>query len=154
MAKKTGKDEKSFIKIAKKKNIELEMFSISEDISEKTIEEKFRRCDIVFNSAGEDFAVEAMGKDAWEHLEADLAQGAWLVAISTEAAGWLLHDSCCWELRTARAQVASHHLRYFRTLKAHETLLVFRKPGPRRQRSMAAGPLPVSGDIPLEEALP
>lgn len=53
-----GKDEKAFLKIAKKKNIELIMFNISKDIDEKEIEEKAKKCDIIFNNSAEEFAIE------------------------------------------------------------------------------------------------
>lgn len=53
-------DEKSFIRVAKKKKIELVMFNISKKLSEKEIEEKAKKCDIVFNNSAEDFAYEVV----------------------------------------------------------------------------------------------
>jgi len=57
---KLGKDEESFIKIAKKKNVDLVMFNISKKIQEKEIEEKAKKCDIIFNNSAEDFAYEVV----------------------------------------------------------------------------------------------
>jgi ribosomal protein S6--L-glutamate ligase len=51
------KEEKIFLKLAKKKNIELLMMNISKDLIED-IEEKIRRCDIFFNNSSSEFAIE------------------------------------------------------------------------------------------------
>jgi glutathione synthase/RimK-type ligase-like ATP-grasp enzyme len=56
--KKIGKDEKSFIKIAKKKNIDLILFNISKKMNEKEIKEKAKKCDIIFNNSAEEFVYE------------------------------------------------------------------------------------------------
>ena len=56
--KKLGKDEKIFLKIAKRKNIELIMINVSKDIDEADFEEKIKKCDLIFNSTAEDFALE------------------------------------------------------------------------------------------------
>jgi len=69
-----GKDleEKFFRKIAKKKGIELIEFNLSEGVDEKTIEEKAKKCDIIFNNSAEEFAIEivktleALGKKVIE----------------------------------------------------------------------------------------
>ena len=53
-----GKDEKAFIKIAKRKNVELVMFNIAKNIDEENLEEKAKRCDIIFNNSGDEFAFE------------------------------------------------------------------------------------------------
>lgn len=56
--KKLGKDEEAFIKIAKKKKVDIILFNISKNINEKELEEKAKKCDIVFNNSAEDFAYE------------------------------------------------------------------------------------------------
>jgi len=63
-----GKDEEAFIKLAKKKKIELVMFNIYKKITEAELEEKAKKCDIIFNNSAEEFAyeiiktLEALGK--------------------------------------------------------------------------------------------
>ena len=69
-----GKDleEKLFKKIAKKKGIELIEFNLHKGIDEKIIEEKAKKCDIIFNNSAEEFAIElvktleALGKKVIE----------------------------------------------------------------------------------------
>lgn len=56
--KKLGKDEKIFLKLAKKKSIELMMINVSKDIDEIALKEEIMKCGIVYNSTAEDFAVE------------------------------------------------------------------------------------------------
>jgi len=56
--KRYGKDEKFFIKEAKKKNIELVFFNTYRDFSEDELERKIKRCDVIYNSSAEDFAIE------------------------------------------------------------------------------------------------
>ena len=56
--KKLGKDEKIFLKLAKKKKIRLEFFNISKEFREEELEDKIKKCDLFFNSTAEDFAVE------------------------------------------------------------------------------------------------
>lgn len=56
--KKIGKDEKIFLKLAKKKNIELIMINISKDIDELALKEKLEKCTLIYNNTAEDFAVE------------------------------------------------------------------------------------------------
>lgn len=58
--KRLGKDEKSFIKLAKKKKVDLILFNISNEIDEKEIEEKAAKCDIIFNNSAEEFAYEVI----------------------------------------------------------------------------------------------
>ena len=53
-----GKDEKVFIKLAKKKNISLIFFNIYKDFNELDIRKKIKKCDIIFNNSAEPFAVE------------------------------------------------------------------------------------------------
>ncbi len=53
-----GKDEKIFLKLAKKKGIELVMLNISKEIDELKLGEIFKGCKVVFNSTAEDFSVE------------------------------------------------------------------------------------------------
>lgn len=55
---KLGKDEISFLKQAKKRNIELVMFNVCKDIDETEIEKKAKRCDLIFNNSAEEFAWE------------------------------------------------------------------------------------------------
>lgn len=55
---KLGKDEKAFLKIAKKNNVELVMFNIIDKINEKELEERAKKCDIIFNNSAEIFAEE------------------------------------------------------------------------------------------------
>jgi len=51
-------DEKAFMKIAKKKKINLVFFNIAKEISEEEIEEKAKQCNIIFNNSAEEFAIE------------------------------------------------------------------------------------------------
>lgn len=53
-----GEDEETFLKLAKKKNVELMIFKTCEGVNEKEIEEKIKKCDLIYNSSAEDFAVE------------------------------------------------------------------------------------------------
>lgn len=53
-----GKDEQIFLKLAKKKNIELIMINISKEIDEEQIHKKIKPCNIVYNTSAEDFSVE------------------------------------------------------------------------------------------------
>jgi RimK family alpha-L-glutamate ligase len=55
---KLGDDEKIFLKLAKKKKIELLIFNIFKDFDEKELGEKIKKCDIVYNSTAEDFGLE------------------------------------------------------------------------------------------------
>lgn len=52
------KDEKIFLKIAKEKKIELVMFNLAKDFEDKEIEEKARKCSIIFNNSAENSALE------------------------------------------------------------------------------------------------
>ena len=53
-----NKDEKTFLKVAKKKNIDLIMINTSKDVGLKELEEKINKCDIIYNSTAIEFAVE------------------------------------------------------------------------------------------------
>jgi len=55
---KLGKDEKFFIKEAKKKKIDLILINLEEEIDEKKILEKIKYCDIIYNNSAEQFAIE------------------------------------------------------------------------------------------------
>lgn len=57
-AKHLEEDERLFLEIAEKHNIELVMFNVAKDLDEKEIEEKSKRCDLIFNNSAEDFAIE------------------------------------------------------------------------------------------------
>lgn len=52
------KDEKIFLELAKKKNINLVMLNTSKDLTEEELEEKIRSCDLFFNNSAEDFSLE------------------------------------------------------------------------------------------------
>lgn len=56
--KKFGKDEKIFLELAKKKNIDLKMINLSKDIEESTFQDEVKKCKVIYNSTAEDFAVE------------------------------------------------------------------------------------------------
>lgn len=55
-----GKDEKAFLKAAKKRDIDLVLFNLSKDIDEKEIKEKAKKCDVIFNNSGENLAIEVV----------------------------------------------------------------------------------------------
>lgn len=57
-AKNLGKDEKIFIKLAKKKRINLVLINIAKEIDESELERTIKKCDIVFNNSAEDYAIE------------------------------------------------------------------------------------------------
>jgi [lysine-biosynthesis-protein LysW]--L-2-aminoadipate ligase len=52
------KDEKFFMKVAREKGIDLVMINTAKDLNEEELEEKIKKCDILFNNSAEDFAVE------------------------------------------------------------------------------------------------
>jgi RimK family alpha-L-glutamate ligase len=62
------KDEKIFVDVAKKKNINLVMINTAKDINEDELENKIKKCDIVYNNSAEDISfeivktIEALGK--------------------------------------------------------------------------------------------
>lgn len=53
-----GKEEKILLKLAKKKNIKIELINISKDINEKELYEKIKNCGIIYNNTAEDFGIE------------------------------------------------------------------------------------------------
>ncbi len=56
--KSVGKDEKAFLKAAKKKNIDLVLFNTEDELTEKELEEKAKPCQIIFNNSAEEIAIE------------------------------------------------------------------------------------------------
>jgi RimK family alpha-L-glutamate ligase len=55
---KFGGDEKSFIRVAKKKGVKLIFFNLQNKFNEGEIEEKSKECDIFFNNTSEPFTLE------------------------------------------------------------------------------------------------
>jgi len=53
-----GKDEKIFLDVAEKNNVELIMFNTSKYYTEKKLEEKAKKCRLIFNTSAEDIAME------------------------------------------------------------------------------------------------
>jgi hypothetical protein len=53
-----GKDEKFFLKISKKKNIDLIMINVSENIDLDFLKNTIKKCDVIYNSSAEEFALE------------------------------------------------------------------------------------------------
>lgn len=51
-------EDKLFLKLAKKKNIELVLFNIAKEIDDEEIEKNIKKCDIIFNNSAENFAIE------------------------------------------------------------------------------------------------
>ncbi|MEM0465513.1 MAG: ATP-grasp domain-containing protein [Candidatus Pacearchaeota archaeon] len=56
--KKEGRDEKFFLNIAKKKNVNLVMLNICFNFNEEIIKDKFKNCDIIYCNTAEPFAIE------------------------------------------------------------------------------------------------
>ena len=55
---KLSQEEKLFLREAKKKNINLILFNAGKKIEDEEIEERARKCDIIFNNSAEEFAIE------------------------------------------------------------------------------------------------
>ena len=55
---KLSKEEKIFLKVAKKKNIQLVMINISKEVGLEELENKVKDCDIVYNNTALEFAIE------------------------------------------------------------------------------------------------
>ena len=55
---KLKEDEKIFRKLAKKRNLDIEMFNLLKGLSGKETEKRIKKCDIFYNNSGEEFAVE------------------------------------------------------------------------------------------------
>jgi len=53
-----GKDEKILLELAKNKKVELIMINIFKNIDEDELEEKIKKCDIIYNNTAEDFSIE------------------------------------------------------------------------------------------------
>ena len=53
-----SKEEKIFLKVAKKKNIQLVMINISKEVGLEELENKVKDCDIVYNNTALEFAIE------------------------------------------------------------------------------------------------
>ncbi|MDO8517540.1 MAG: ATP-grasp domain-containing protein [Nanoarchaeota archaeon] len=53
-----GKEEKMFLELAKKKNIELIPINIFKRIDEKEFREQIKKCDLIYNNTAEDFVIE------------------------------------------------------------------------------------------------
>jgi RimK family alpha-L-glutamate ligase len=53
-----GKDEKIFLKLAKKKKIEMVLFNLTKEIDDREIKEKIKKCNVIFNNSAEEFAIE------------------------------------------------------------------------------------------------
>lgn len=54
------KEDKMFIRLAKKKNIILVLFNLAKRVDEDDFESKVRQCDLVYNNTGEDFVIESL----------------------------------------------------------------------------------------------
>jgi len=57
---KFGKDERLFLKLAKKKNINLVMFNIYKSFDKKKIKRKAKKCVLIFNNSGEEKAIKVV----------------------------------------------------------------------------------------------
>jgi RimK family alpha-L-glutamate ligase len=57
-SKRKGIEEKKFFKVAKKMNIELVLFNLSDEIDEEEIKKKAKKCKIIFNDTAEEIAYE------------------------------------------------------------------------------------------------
>lgn len=53
-----GKDEKAFLKIARKKDIELVIVNMNEKFSETELRDKFKDCKVIYCNSAEDYAIE------------------------------------------------------------------------------------------------
>ncbi|MBI4116903.1 ATP-grasp domain-containing protein [Candidatus Pacearchaeota archaeon] len=56
--KKLQRDEKIFLRLAKKNSIEMVMFNAFDNLDEEEIENEIKRCDIIFNNSAEEIAIE------------------------------------------------------------------------------------------------
>ena len=61
-------DEKIFLKLSKKNNIDLVMINTAKDLDEEFIEREIKKCDLFYNNSAEEFSleivktIEALGK--------------------------------------------------------------------------------------------
>lgn len=53
-----GKDEEIFLKLSKRKNIDLILINIFDAINESELVKKINKCDIIYNTTAEDFSLE------------------------------------------------------------------------------------------------
>lgn len=57
---KISKDEKFFLKLAKKKNIEIVLINILKRFNKEEFEKQIKKCDIIYNNSAEDFVLELL----------------------------------------------------------------------------------------------
>jgi len=88
---KLGKDEKAFLKQAKKRNVEVILFNIDKDINEEEIEKKAKKCDIIFNNSAEEFAwefvktLEELGKKVIDSSKTFyFTEDKWIFALASK----------------------------------------------------------------------
>lgn len=81
-------EDKKFFRIAKEMNIELVPFSISGNLIEDEIEEKARKCDVIFNDSGDILSIELvrsleiLGKKVLEPSKAyDFPENKWVFYV-------------------------------------------------------------------------
>jgi glutathione synthase/RimK-type ligase-like ATP-grasp enzyme len=55
---KLGDEERAFLRVAKRNNIEIVFFNANQEILEKELEQKAKRCDIIYNDTAEYIALE------------------------------------------------------------------------------------------------
>jgi len=55
---KLGDEEKAFLRVGKKNNIEIIFFNANQEINEQELEQKAKRCDIIYNDTAEYIALE------------------------------------------------------------------------------------------------
>ncbi|MEK6917502.1 MAG: ATP-grasp domain-containing protein [Nanoarchaeota archaeon] len=53
-----GEDEEMFIKLSKKKNIEMVFLDLERDLDEGKLKEKIKKCEVIYNNSAEDFSIE------------------------------------------------------------------------------------------------
>lgn len=56
--KERGREEKILARLAKKKKLNLILINVCKEADEKEIENKIKKCDIIYNNTGEDFGIE------------------------------------------------------------------------------------------------
>jgi RimK family alpha-L-glutamate ligase len=88
------KDERLFLKLARKKNVELVLFNLAKDIDDDRIEEDIKRCDIIFNNSAEEFAIELvktaeeLGKKVVDSSKAYYcAEDKWMIFLKCKEHG-------------------------------------------------------------------
>ncbi|MFA5856966.1 MAG: ATP-grasp domain-containing protein [Candidatus Pacearchaeota archaeon] len=79
---KIGKNEESFLKISKEKNLDVVLFDVTKPVDEMDLLE-IQKCDVIFNDSGDDFAInfvrifEEMGKKVVESSKAYQNENKW-----------------------------------------------------------------------------